>query len=123
MTIQIESKRIYEPYSPRDGFRILIDRLWPRGISKEKAHIDLWFKEIAPSNELRKWYNHDEVKFIAFKKRYVAELDENKNLVELFLKELKTKKITLLFAGKESDINHVVVLKEYLNKTVKKLKR
>ena len=123
MAIQIESKRIYEPYSPKDGFRILADRLWPRGISKEKAHIDLWFKEITPSTELRKWYNHEEAKFEEFKKRYVAELNENKNLIESFFKGLKAKKITLLFAGKENPINHVVVLKEYLNKIVKKLKR
>ncbi len=122
MTIQIESKRIYEQYTASDGFRILADRLWPRGISKERAHIDLWFKEITPSTELRKWYNHDEAKFEEFKKRYVAELNENKDLIESFLKELKAKKITLLFAGKESSINHVVVLNGYLNKIAQKLK-
>ncbi len=122
MAIQIEAKRIYEPYSKKDGYRILVDRLWPRGISKEKARVDLWFKEITPSTGLRKWYNHEEEKFEEFRMRYQHELDENKGLLESFFKKLKNNKITLLFAGKESPINHVVILKEYMSNIIKRLK-
>jgi uncharacterized protein YeaO (DUF488 family) len=122
VSIKLSTKRIYEPYSKDDGFRILIDRLWPRGISKEKAHIDLWFKEITPSTDLRKWYNHEEEKFEEFRNRYNTELDGSKELIVEFLKGIKNKNITLLFAGKDSLINHAVVLKEYMNTIIKRLK-
>ena len=122
MSIKLLTKRIYEPYSEEDGFRILIDRLWPRGISKEKARIDLWFKEITPSTDLRKWYKHEEEKFEEFRLRYYAELDNNKELIVEFLKGIKIKNITLLYAGKDSSINHAVVLKKYMNTIIKRLK-
>ncbi len=73
-------KRIYEPYSEHDGFRILVDRLWPRGVSKEKAALDLWLKDIGPSTELRKWFAHDPEKWLDFKQRYKAELEGKKRL-------------------------------------------
>ena len=80
--VNIFAKRIYEERSPKDGFRILVDRLWPRGIKKEQANIDLWLKEIAPSDSLRKWFNHEPEKWEGFKQRYFKELDQNQNLVE-----------------------------------------
>lgn len=89
-------KRIYEPYDKEDGYRILVDRLWPRGISKEKAHLDLWLKEIAPSTELRKWFGHKTEKWEEFKQRYMEELKLNKEVVtqikEIILKQ-KTRQL------------------------------
>ncbi len=73
--VHVAIKRAYEAPTPNDGTRVLVDRLWPRGISKERAHIDLWLKDVAPSTELRKWYGHDQAKFAAFRERYIHELD------------------------------------------------
>jgi len=111
----IKVKRVYEKPSKDDGFRILIDRLWPRGLTKEKAKIDLWLKEIAPSNELRKWYNHNIEKWIAFKDKYCGELKEKKELLEQ-IKKLEKEKgtITLLFSSKEIEHNNAVALHEIL---------
>lgn len=113
--MDIKVKRVYEPYDKTDGVRILVDRLWPRGIKKEDAHIDKWFKEIAPSNELRKWYNHDPEKFEAFNKKYHAEIGGTKALNELvdYIKANKT--VTLVFSSKELKLNNVVVLKSILD--------
>lgn len=80
---KFEAKRIYEDLSNNDGYRVLVDRLWPRGVSKEKANLDEWCKEIAPSNELRIWFNHDPDKFLEFKKKYLEELKSNKDLKEI----------------------------------------
>ncbi|MDB5149875.1 MAG: hypothetical protein JWQ57_3895 [Mucilaginibacter sp.] len=109
--MDIKLKRVYEPYAQDDGIRILVDRLWPRGIKKEVAHIDRWFKEVAPSNELRKWYNHEPEKFEAFSQKYHAEIDKTKALSELFdyIKQHKT--VTLVFSSKELALNNAVVLK------------
>jgi len=107
-------KRIYEPYSKSDGCRVLVDRLWPRGVSKQNTHIDLWPKEITPSTELRKWFHHEREKYEEFKERYISELKQNENFIKDFVKQVKGKKITLLYAAKEPMINHAVVLKEYL---------
>lgn len=103
----LQCKRIYEPANETDGFRILVDRLWPRGIKKENALINLWAKEIAPSNELRKWFSHDPVKFDAFKKRYRQELTSNpasQKLCNLCLRKIKDQNITLLYAAKKRTI-------------------
>ncbi len=110
----IKIKRVYESPSDQDGFRVLVDRLWPRGLSKESAHVDMWFKEVAPSNNLRKWFSHDPKRWLEFKRRYQKELDENKDLV-LRLKSLEKekKKITLLFAAKDIEHNNAVFLQEY----------
>ncbi len=110
----IKIKRVYESPSDQDGFRVLVDRLWPRGLSKESAHVDMWFKEVAPSNNLRKWFSHDPKRWLEFKRRYQKELDENKDLV-LRLKSLEKekKKITLLFAAKDTEHNNAVFLQEY----------
>jgi uncharacterized protein YeaO (DUF488 family) len=109
--MDIKIKRVYEPYAEDDGPRILVDRLWPRGIKKENAHIDRWFKEIAPSNELRKWYNHDPEKFEAFCQKYRDEIDKTKTFPELmdYIKQHKT--VTLVFSSKELALNNAVVLK------------
>ena len=111
----IKIKRIYEDYSETDGFRILIDRLWPRGISKERAKIDLWIKEVAPSNDLRKWYSHNSEKTKQFQKKYLAELDDNHNSLNEIKKIIKDQKtITLLYAFKDSEPIHGVVLQKKL---------
>jgi uncharacterized protein YeaO (DUF488 family) len=107
-------KRAYEPASPQDGYRILVDRMWPRGLSKERAAIDLWLKEIAPSTELRKWFNHDPAKWAEFKKRYFRELDSNKELVDIIRSKARTHKVTLVYAAKDELHNNAVALLEYL---------
>ncbi|MBW7951287.1 MAG: DUF488 family protein [Chitinophagaceae bacterium] len=108
-------KRIYEPPEKKDGYRILIDRLWPRGIAKQEARIDVWLKEIAPSTELRKWFNHDAVKWKEFKEKYKKELKNNLELVHQIKALEKEKKIiTLLFAAKETAYNNAQVLIDVL---------
>lgn len=112
----IQLKRIYDPPQKSDGLRILVDRLWPRGLTKEKAKIDLWLKEIAPSNTLRKWSHHDPERWPEFKKRYFAELDDHTEQLKIILSEAKGKTVTLLFAAKDEQHNNAVALKEYLEK-------
>ncbi len=112
----IKLKRVYEPPSEKDGFRILVDRLWPRGLTKEKAGIDLWLKEIAPSNALRKWSHHDPKRWPEFKKRYFAELENNPEQVKNILSQSKGKTVTLLFGAKDTQHNNTVALSEYLEK-------
>jgi uncharacterized protein YeaO (DUF488 family) len=112
----IAFKRIYEPYSQDDGFRILVDRLWPRGDSKEKAKIDLWFKDIAPSTELRKWFGHQEEKWPEFEKRYRKELAQKKGLIEELKKLSKRhKKVTLLYGAKDERHNEAVIIAKILS--------
>lgn len=107
----IALKRIYEKPSKKDGTRILVDRLWPRGISKEEARIDLWLKDIGPSNNLRKWFNHEDSKWEEFKKKYFEELRDKKELVEQIKKREGT--VTFLFGAKNIKHNNAVALKEY----------
>jgi uncharacterized protein YeaO (DUF488 family) len=110
-------KRIYEPYDPADGKRILIDRIWPRGISKTEAKIDLWMKEIAPSPELRKWFGHKREWFQEFSKRYVTELEteeQKQKLVRELMAMAKKEKVTLLYGAKDKECNHAVVLRDFL---------
>ncbi|GIX43581.1 MAG: hypothetical protein KatS3mg129_3314 [Leptospiraceae bacterium] len=111
----IKIKRIYEEPEKEDGFRILIDRLWPRGVKKEYASIDLWLKEIAPSDELRKWFSHKKERWKEFKIRYKEELKQKYALIEK-IKELekKHKTITLLFSAKDMEHNNAVVLMEFI---------
>ena len=105
-------KRIYEKAEKKDGTRILVDRLWPRGVSKENAQIDLWLKDIGPSNELRKWFNHEDTKWEEFRKKYFEELKDKKDLIE----EIKKQKgnVTLLFGAKNIEHNNAVAIKEYI---------
>ncbi len=115
----IKIKRIYDPPAEDDCFRILVDRLWPRGLSKEKAKVDLWLKEIAPSNELRKWYAHDPKKWAEFRKRYFNDLDTKRELVNQIVRKTKEGDVTLLYSSKEEKINNAVALKEYIEKQKK----
>lgn len=108
-------KRVYEKSNKKDGKRILVDRLWPRGLTKEEAHIDEWLKDIAPTTELRKWFNHDVSKWSEFMKKYKAELREKKESIQkLRSLEQKEKTVTLLYAAKDEEHNQAVVLKGYL---------
>lgn len=110
----IHIKRIYEAPSKQDGFRILIDRLWPRGIKKEVANIDKWAKNVAPSTALCKWFGHDPAKWKEFKRKYMDELKENDAVADL-LKEIKMNKTaTLLYATHNEEFNQAVVLRSYL---------
>lgn len=109
----IKIKRIYSDPAKDDGFRMLVDRLWPRGVSKEKAKIDLWLKDIAPSDSLRKWFNHDPAKWDEFKRKYFRELDENKDRINQVFKKHKGI-ITLLYAAKDDEHNNAEALKEYI---------
>lgn len=112
MTIKI--KRVYEEPLDSDGERVLIDRLWPRGLTKEKAKIDLWIKEIAPSTELRKWFRHEPAKWEEFKRRYLKELIDNEVVVSRLKDLTKGKIITLVYGAKDEAHNNAVVLKEFL---------
>ena len=112
--VKIQVKRVYEAPDPGDGKRILIDRLWPRGLSKAKAEVDVWMKEIAPSTELRRWYGHRAEKWPEFKKRYHAELDEKPDLVGELMSHVEKEKATLLFGSREERLNNAFALKEYL---------
>lgn len=113
----LQLKRIYDPYEKKDGYRVLVDRLWPRGVSKEKARLDLWLKDIAPSTELRKWFSHDSEKWSEFRKKYKAEIAANKEIFNQ-LKQIakKKKKLTLLYAAKDEDHNEAIVLAEMIKK-------
>ncbi|MEM3329920.1 MAG: DUF488 domain-containing protein [Saccharolobus sp.] len=112
----IKVKRVYEPINKDDGIRVLVDRLWPRGISKDK--IDIWLKDIAPSEDLRKWFNHDASKWEEFKRKYFEELDKNPKIEILLQLIRKGNNVTLVYASK-SPYNNAVALKEYLEKLLK----
>lgn len=110
----IRVKRAYDEPNPRDGFRILVDRLWPRGLKKDRAKIDLWLKEMAPSDALRKWFAHDPEKWPQFKRRYYEELNAKKGQIDLILRKPRRGAVTLLFGAKEEKFNNAVALKEYI---------
>lgn len=112
----VRTKRVYEPYDSSDGKRVLIDRLWPRGLTKEKAHVDEWLKDIAPSTELRKWFGHDPDKWLEFQKRYAKELDNNQANVSKLKDLLKSGQATIVYGAKDEQHNDAVVLKDYLEK-------
>ena len=113
----IKTKRVYDKYENSDGVRILVDRLWPRGIKKEEARIDEWLKDIAPSDSLRKWYSHDPEKWSEFKKKYYSELKDKKEVLQNLMKKGE-KDITLVYSSKELRYNNANALKEYLEKNV-----
>jgi uncharacterized protein YeaO (DUF488 family) len=120
MVLQI--KRIYDPFQESDGMRLLVDRLWPRGISKEDAHLDGWLKELAPSHHLRTWFGHKEENFEEFAILYGAELDANAEAqaaIQQIILHNKTNTVTLLYGAKNPQINHAIVLKRYLDKKLK----
>lgn len=110
----IFTKRAYEPANPHDGYRILVDRLWPRGISKEKAKVDEWLKEVAPSEELRKSFHLEELSWGEFKKEYRLELEKHREKLKNLLKLHQKDRITLLYSSRDEEKNNAIVLKEYL---------
>lgn len=110
----IAVKRVYEPPSPNDGLRVLVDRLWPRGLTKSVARIDLWARELAPSNELRQWYAHDAKKWPEFKRRFFAELKTRVDALQPLALQARKQKITLLFASREPRFNNAFALKQFL---------
>lgn len=105
-------KRVYEDAEPEDGFRVLVDRLWPRGVKKDK--IDLWLKEVGPSNELRNWFHHEPRKFADFTRKYRAELGKNSAVIELRKLRSEHKVITLLYGARDTESNQAVVLRDFL---------
>lgn len=114
--MDVKIKRIYDEPAKEDGLRLLVDRLWPRGVSKERAALDGWTKEIAPSPELRVWFNHDPKKFEEFAAKYEAELASNPMLKDFRDKIKDHKTVTLLYGAKDPAVNHALVLKNFLEK-------
>ena len=112
----IRAKRIYEPAAGDDGFRVLIDRLWPRGLTKEKAKVDLWLKELSPSHELRRWYSHRAELWPEFQKRYAAELKGQLEALAMLRREARKRRVTLLFASRETELNNASALKRMLER-------
>ncbi len=111
---EIQVKRIYEPADKTDGARILVDRLWPRGVSKVEAALDAWLKDIAPSTELREWFHHDDTLWSEFRKRYIAELHKAPEAVAELREWIKKGRVTLLYAAHDEAHNNAVVLREYM---------
>ena len=116
----ITTKRVYEPYSRTDGYRVLVDRLWPRGLSKAKAHVDYWAREIAPSTELRQWYEHDPNKWPEFQKRYRAELatPEAKAALADLVRRARGGRVTLVYSSQAGDISNAAALERMLKRRV-----
>lgn len=113
-------KRVYEKYSVVDGRRILVDRLWPRGIRRNTANVDIWLKNVAPSTELRKWFSHDPKKWVEFKRRYIKELRGNKTITQLVLIAQSTNPITLVYSTSDTKHNSAIVLQKFLEAELKK---
>ncbi len=119
----IRIKRIYERPEFIDGTRVLVDRLWPRGVRRSTAYVDIWMKNVGPSNELRKWYAHQDTRWVRFKARYIKELETNPTLFHLVKLALHTDPITLLFASQNAKHNNAIVLLQVLNRELKKAKK
>lgn len=118
--MELKLERIYTKPADLDGYRILVDRVWPRGISKEKAHLDRWMKEVAPSADLRKWYDHDVARFLEFKDRYLAEIAANpsyyNSLCAIVQEQLKSQNVILLYGAKDEEHNQAIILANKLAK-------
>ena len=112
--MKVKIKRVYEEPKKSDGKRILVDRLWPRGLRKAEVKVDLWLKEIAPSTALRKWFSHEPSKWEEFKKRYSVELENNNEQISLLEREVSEGKVTLVYGAKDQEHNGAVVLREFL---------
>jgi uncharacterized protein YeaO (DUF488 family) len=115
---KIHLKRVYETASKEDGIRILVDRLWPRGMKKEEMKFDAWLKDVSPSPALRTWYSHDPAKWEEFQKRYTAELQENPAAWQPIVKALETGPVTLLYAAHDTEHSHALCLKNYLDSKI-----
>jgi len=114
MNDRVMTKRVYEPASPRDGTRVLVDRIWPRGLRKEAGTLDLWLKEIAPSTELRKWYGHEPERWPEFKRRYEKELADRQAELEKLAGLVRKGPVTLLYAARDGERSNAEVLRQYL---------
>ncbi|HQM38001.1 MAG TPA: DUF488 domain-containing protein [Candidatus Bipolaricaulis anaerobius] len=110
----IKVKRVYDPAAPEDGLRVLVDRLWPRGLSRERAQVNLWLKDIAPDSELRKWFSHDPERWPEFKRRYFAELAAKTDLLATIAEEARDGVVTILYGAKDRQHNNALALKEYM---------
>lgn len=115
----IRTKRVYEPAAAEDGTRFLVDRLWPRGLKKTAVRINGWLKDVAPSNELRRWFAHDPAKWPEFRRRYFAELDAHPEVVQPILDPAACGRVTLLFSASDTEHNNAVALQEYLEAKLK----
>ena len=111
---EIRLKRAYEKPAPDDGLRVLVERLWPRGLSKEHAAVDLWIKDVAPSPELRRWFNHDPARWGEFQKRYRAELRQNKDVVDELRQKCQGGTVTFVYAARDEQHNGALVLRAFL---------
>jgi uncharacterized protein YeaO (DUF488 family) len=114
--VAIRLKRVYDKPATADGRRLLVDRVWPRGLTKEEGQIDGWLKEVAPSTRLRKWFAHDPARWPEFKRRYTKELREQRERVKQLAQEARKRKVTLLFGAKDIEHNNAVALKEHIEK-------
>lgn len=112
----VRLKRAYDPAEPSDGYRVLIDRLWPRGVSKQKAQVNEWARELAPSTELRKWFGHEPARFEEFRRRYLAELDAHADEVSALRRRSRAGTLTLVYAAHDSEHNDAVVLAELIRR-------
>jgi uncharacterized protein YeaO (DUF488 family) len=112
--MSLATKRVYEPVSTKDGIRILVDRLWPRGLSKERAAVDLWLKAIAPSTELRQWFGHEPAKWPGFRRKYFAELATHPDEVQQIRALAKRRRVTLVYGARDAERNDAVALLDYL---------
>ena len=110
----VQIKRVYDPFAPTDGFRVLVDRVWPRGVKKETAHADVWLKDVAPSPALRKWFNHEPEKWPEFIRKYTAELKRSDVLEQLLDIIGKHKNVTLLYSARDENRNQAVVLQKVI---------
>jgi uncharacterized protein YeaO (DUF488 family) len=113
---EIRTRRVYEPPAPDDGARLLVDRLWPRGVKKEKLHLTGWLKEVAPGDSLRHWFNHDPGRWEEFQRRYAAELERQPGAWRPILQAARNGRVTLLFAAKDEQRNNAVALKAFLER-------
>ncbi len=114
--ISIVAKRVYEAANPQDGYRVLVDRVWPRGMKKEQVGAELWMKDAAPSTALRQWFGHDRARWAEFKTRYFAELDGQTEAIDFLTRLVKEKPIVLLYSAHDTECNQAVALREYLLK-------
>jgi uncharacterized protein YeaO (DUF488 family) len=117
VSVDVRVKRIYEPAEAGDGYRVLVDRLWPRGVSRERARLDQWARELAPSDELRRWFGHDPARFDGFRSRYLTELKDHAEEVAELRQSARSGPLTLLYAARDEQHNEAVVLAELLRKS------
>jgi uncharacterized protein YeaO (DUF488 family) len=118
--MSIDVKRAYDPPASSDGYRVLVDRIWPRGVAKEDLKVDAWLKEVAPSTALRKWFGHDPKKWDEFRRRYARELEPHAAALEQLVKHARAGRVTLVFAAKDAEHNNAVALREYLQGRLKR---